>query len=554
MSTQERRHQPGQWRERIAAWEADGNSSAAQDRKYRRRWWTLAVLSVSLIVVIIDDSIINVALPTLQRDLNASASDLQWFVDAYVLSFAGLLLTMGALGDRFGRKRFLQLGLVIFGVSSVYAAYAGSTGNLIVGRALMGVGGALIMPSTLSVLIDVFPRAERVKAIGIWTGAASLGIPLGPVVGGWLLENFWWGSVFLLNLPIVLVALAAGWVLVPESRHPAPPRPDLPGLVLSAASLSLLVYGIIEAPTKGWMSAAVLGSVLAAVVIGATFVVHERRAPQPMLDVRLFENPRLAWGTVATILGSLALTGLVFELTQYLQTVQGYTPLEAGMRFLPLAAGFGIAGPVTPRIVQRIGTPRTVAAALGAVGVVLGAVAQLQAGSSYWLLGAALVLIGLGVGSAFVPSTDAVMAAVPEANAGLGSAINDTSRQVGAALGIGVLGALTNTAYRSNIGDSVSKLAPNLVVVTRQSAGAAIQLANKIGGSAGANLRRAATSAFMDGFALAALVSATLLVAGAVAVLRWLPSHDLAPQSPDTPQAREASSPGPAPITPVSAS
>src|SRR6266545_4420230 len=220
--------------------------------EYRRRWWMLGVLSVSLLIIIIDDTIINIAVPTLQRSLGASATALQWIVDAYVLVFAGLLLTMGALGDRFGRKRFLQLGLLVFAGASVLGAYASSTTQLIVARALMGVGGALIMPSTLSILIDVFPREERVKAIGIWTAIAGLGIPIGPIVGGWLLGQFWWGSVFLLNVPIAVAALAAGLVLVPESRHPAPPRPDLPGLVLSVVALASLVYGIIDAPTRGW--------------------------------------------------------------------------------------------------------------------------------------------------------------------------------------------------------------------------------------------------------------------------------------------------------------
>jgi EmrB/QacA subfamily drug resistance transporter len=518
----------------------NGNDSTVQDRKYRRRWWTLVVLSVSLLIIIIDDTIINVAVPTLQRELGASATGLQWIVDAYILAFAGLLLTMGSLGDRFGRKRFLQLGLLLFGAASVFGAYAASASQLILARALMGVGGALIMPSTLSILIDVFPRRERVKAIGIWTGIASLGIPLGPVVGGWLLEQFWWGSVFLLNVPIVLVALTAGLVLVPESRHPAPPRPDLPGLVLSAAALTFLVYGIIEAPASGWTSPAVLGSLVAALVTGTGFVARERRVREPMLDLRLFGNPRLAWGTGAVTLAALALAGLAFELTQYLQFVQGYTPLQAGLRFLPLAIGFGIAGPVSQRLVPRIGTGRTVAVGLGVVAVLLAALSRAQPGTSYWLVSAELLLIGLGVGAAFVPATDAVMAAVPEANAGLGSAVNDSGRQVGAALGIGILGALTNMGYASGIGAAVSGLDPEVAAAAKRSVGAALQMAGEIGGTAGAALRQAAAAAFMDGFGLAMLAGALLTAAGAVLVLRHLPSRDVptpvaAPQRPSQP-------------------
>ncbi len=497
---------------------------------YRRRWWTLAILSVSLLIIIIDDTIINVAVPTLQRELGASVSALQWIVDAYIIVFAGLLLTMGALGDRFGRKRLLQIGLLVFAGSSVLGAYAGSASQLIVARALMGVGGALIMPSTLSVITDVFPRGERIKAIGIWTGIASLGIPLGPIVGGWLLEHFWWGSAFLLNVPIAIAALAGGWILVPESRNPAPPRADLPGLALSVVALASLVYGIVEGPASGWTSGAVIGSLGLAVVAGATFVRHEARVREPMLDLRLFRNPRLGWGTVAMTLTGLAIGGLAFLLTQYLQFVQGYTPLQAGLRFLPIAIGFGIASPITQRLVPRVGTTRTVAAALGGSALLFAALSLVGPATSYWLVGAALLLIGLGIGAALVPSTDAVMAAVPDQNAGLGSAINDSGRQVGAALGVGILGALANAAYRSGIGGAVSSLSPDLAAAAKRSVGAALEIAGGVGGPAGEVLRRAANAAFMDGFGLAMLAGAVLLAAAAIAVLRWLPSNDVPAQ------------------------
>src|SRR5262245_6546603 len=506
-----------------------------QANTYTRRWWTLVVLSVSLLIIIIDDSIINVAVPTLQRQLGASTTGLQWIVDAYIVVFAGLLLAMGALGDRFGRKRLLQLGLVVFAGASVLGAYAGSTGQLILARALMGVGGAMIMPSTLSVITDVFPRAERVRAIGIWTGVASLGIPLGPIVGGWLLEQFWWGSVFLLNVPIALVALAAGWVLVPESRHPSPPRPDLLGMVLSVVGLGSLVYGIIEAPASGWTSAAVIGSLALAVVAGAGFVLREARVREPMLNLRLFRNPRLGLGTVATTLAGLAIGGLVFLLTQYLQFVQGYTPLQAGVRFLPLAIGFGIASPVSQRLVPRVGTGRTVAVALAAVGALFAALSAVEPGTSYWLIGPALLLIGLGIGTVFIPSTDAVMAAVPGENAGLGSAINDSGRQVGAALGIGILGALANAGYRSGIDEAATSLSPDQAAAATRSVGAALEIAVGLSGPAGASLREAAGAAFMDGFGLAMLAGAALLAAGAAAVLRWLPSHDVTAQPGEAP-------------------
>jgi EmrB/QacA subfamily drug resistance transporter len=505
--------------------------------KYERRWWTLVVLSVALLVIIIDDTIINVAVPTLQRELNASAGSLQWMVDAYILAFAGLLLAMGVLGDRFGRKRFLLVGLLVFAGASVYGAYAASATQVIVARALMGIGGAMIMPSTLSVIVDVFPRDERVKAIGIWTAIASLGIPLGPIVGGWLLEQFWWGSIFLLNVPIAVLALAGAWVLVPESRHPAPRRLDLPGLGLSVGSLTLLVYAIIESPASGWTSGGVIVPLALAIVSGGAFIAYERRTDTPMLDLRLFNNARLTWGTVAMTLAGFALTGLAFNLTQYLQIVQGYTPLGAGLRFLPLAIGFGVAGGLTQRLVARMGTGRTVAGGLAAVAVLLAAVSRVDGDTSYLLLGPALLLIGLGVGMAFVSATDAVMAAVPEANAGLGSAINDLSRQVGAALGIAVLGSVASATFASGIDGGLSQLGPDVVGLARQSATAAMLAAGAMGGPAADLLRQATMRAFVDGFSLALLVAAALTAAGAVLVWHRLPADD-APVSPDRVESR----------------
>jgi EmrB/QacA subfamily drug resistance transporter len=514
-------------------WTEAGTDEGRKPRRgdaYRRRWWMLAILSVSLLIIIIDDTIINVAVPTLQRELGASATALQWILDSYIIVFAGLLLTMGSLGDRFGRKRALQIGLLVFAGASLLGAYSGSASQLIAARALMGVGGALIMPSTLSVITEVFPRGERVKAIGIWTGIASLGIPLGPIVGGWLLEHFWWGSAFLLNVPIAIVALVGGGILVPESRHPTPPRADLPGLALSVVALTSLVYGIIEVPSSGWTSGAVIGSLGLAVLAGAAFIRHEARVREPMLDLRLFRNPRLGWGTVAMTLAGLAIGGLAFLLTQYLQFVQGYTPLQAGLRFLPIAIGFGVASSITQRLVPQIGTTRTVAAALGGAALLFASLSFAAPETSYWLVGPALFLIGLGLGAAFVPSTDAVMAAVPGESAGLGSAINDSGRQVGTALGIGILGALVNAGYRSGIGGAVSSLSPDLAAAARRSVGAALEIAARVGGPAGSSLRGAANAAFMDGFGLAMLVGAVLLAAGAVAVLRWLPPHDVPAQ------------------------
>jgi EmrB/QacA subfamily drug resistance transporter len=501
----------------------------SSDRKYRMRWWILAVLSASLLIIIVDDPIVNVALPTLQRELGASAAALQWIVNSYILVFGGLLLTMGTLGDRFGRRRFLQLGFLLFGAASLYGAFAGSTTELIVARTAMGIGGAMIMPSTLSVIIDVFPRNERVQAIGIWAGVAHLGIPLGPVLGGWLLERYWWGSVFLVNVPIVAAVLVAGWLLVPESRHPSPPRPDVRGMLLSTASLASFLYAIIEAPEVGWLSGKVIGGFGLAVIAGIGFIGHERHVPEPMLDLRLFGNARLKWGTIAITLAMFALAGLTFDLTQFLQIVKGYSPLQAGLRILPLVIGFGLAGHIGQHLVRRVGTRWAVGGGLGAIAALLLAFAQVEPTTAYWLLGSGLFLIGIAMGTVFIPSTDSVMAAVPRANAGLGSALNDTSRQVGAALGIGVLGSLTNTTYSAQIEDSLSGLAPNVAALAKRSVGAALQVADAVGGEAGGMLHRAAIAAFTDGFTLAMLAGAGLLSAGAVIVWRRLPRGDASP-------------------------
>jgi EmrB/QacA subfamily drug resistance transporter len=331
-------------------------------RVYQRRWKTLGVLALSLLIIGLDNTVLNVALPTLQTHFSASGSTLQWIVDSYLLAFAGVLLTMGTLGDRFGRKRALQAGLLLFGVSSVLAAFAQDATQLIVLRAAMGVGGAMIMPATLSVIIDVFPREERGKAIGIWSAIAGVGIGLGPFVGGLLLEWFSWSSVFWLNVPIVAVALVAGFVLVPESRDPRPGAFDLRGAALSIATLVTLVYGIIEAGPRGWTDPVVLGCFAAAAVLGAVFVWWERRVASPMLPLGFFRDPRFTVASVGVGLVFFAMMGSVFAFTQFLQFAHGFSALEAGAAMLPLALGLVIGSGASNRLAQSIGRTRVIAA------------------------------------------------------------------------------------------------------------------------------------------------------------------------------------------------
>lgn len=327
-----------------------------EERGYERRWWVLLVLCVSLMVITLDNTILNVALPTLVRDLHASNSQLQWMVDSYTLVFAGLLLTTGSLGDRFGRRGALQLGLAIFGAGSLLSSLAGSPEQLIATRALMGVGGAFIMPSTLSILTNTFPANERGRAIGIWAGISGVGIALGPLAGGFLLEHFYWGSVFLVNVPITVVAIVAGRMLVPTSKDPAAPRLDLPGAALSIAGLTALLYAIIEAPQDGWTSPKILVSFAVAALLLVGFVVRELNTDQPMLDVSFFKNPRFTAASGAISLVFFALYGSTFLFTQYFQFVLGYSAVATGVKLLPMALTIMLVAPLSARFVERLGS------------------------------------------------------------------------------------------------------------------------------------------------------------------------------------------------------
>jgi EmrB/QacA subfamily drug resistance transporter len=479
-----------------------------------RRWWTLAVLCLSLLIIGLDNTILNVALPTLQRDLGASSAQLQWIVDIYMLVFAGLLLTAGSLGDRFGRKRALTAGLVIFGVGSLGSALAGTPALLIAMRGLMGVGGALIMPSTLSILTAAFPPSERAKAIGIWAGFSGIGIAIGPVAGGWLIEHASWSWIFLVNLPIVALALVAGHWLVPESLDASAPRLDLRGFALSFVALSTLVWGLIEAPARGWTDALVLGSFVFAALMLAAFVTWERRAPQPMLELALFRNPRFTASSAAISLAFFALFGMIFFLTQYLQGVLGYSALEAGVRTLPVAAGLIVGGPLSARLGERLGLRGVVPAGLTIVAGALYWLSHADATSGYGLIAGSLVALGFGIATAMAPATDAIMGSLPEAKMSVGSAINDTTRVAGGALGVAVLGSLLASGYRGAM-DSFPAIAQD-------------SLAGALALGDGA-IATAARDAFVSGMHTAALVAAAVALTGALVAAVFLPSEQPAP-------------------------
>ena len=489
---------------------------------YQRRWWILGVLSLSLLVISLDNTILNVALPSIESDLGASASDLQWIVDSYVLVFAGLLLTAGSLGDRFGRRRALVLGLTVFGAGSALSALAGSTDQLIASRALMGVGAAFIMPTTLSVLTNVFPAEERGKAIGIWAAVAGLGVAIGPITGGWLLEHFEWTSVFVVNLPVVAIGLAGAMLLVPESRDPEQAALDPVGAGLSIAGLTTLVWGIIEAPQRGWGSAGVIAAFAIGAVLLAAFVRWELRTNTPMLDVRLFRNGAFSGASGAIALAFFALFGTIFFLTQYLQGVLDYTALEAGVRTLPMAGGLVLGGPLSARVAQRIGARVVVAAGLTTVAAGLMLLSQVEVDSGYGLIAASLAVFGVGMGAAMAPATESIMSSLPQAHAGVGAAMNDTTRMVGGSLGVAVLGSLLFSGYRGDM-ESVTADLPAQAGAAGDSLGAASAIAQRVGGETGAALARAADAAFTSAMGDALMIGAAVALTGAALAFKVMP-------------------------------
>jgi EmrB/QacA subfamily drug resistance transporter len=504
---------------------------------HRRRWLTLFVLCLSLVVIVVDNSILNVALPTLARPvarggLGAADSDLQWIVDSYVLVFAGLLLTAGSLGDRFGRYRALTGGLATFGIGSGLAAFAGSSGSLIAFRALMGVGGAFIMPATLSIITNVFtdPR-ERGRAIGVWAGFSAIGLAVGPATGGLLLEHFWWGSVLLVNVPIVAIALVGGFLLVPDSRDPAAPRVDVPGAALSIVGFATLLWGLIEGPTKGWTSTPVLGAFVGGITLLAVFLWWERTTPTPMLDINFFRNRRFSAASAAITLTFMALMGMIFGLTQYLQSVLGFSPLKAGALLIPMSIVMMVLAPLSARVVERVGTKLVVGTGLLIVSAALLSQTQLTASTPTILVVLSTVLLGVGMANVMAPATESIMGSLPRAKAGVGSAVNDTTRQVGGAVGVALIGSLLASVYRGDMKTGLADAGVSGSLVSRASSTvqAGVATGGDVGGRVGATIVSVAHDAFLSGYHLGVLVAAAITLAAATGVFLWLPARATVP-------------------------
>lgn len=488
---------------------------------YARRWKTLVVLCTSLLIVIIGNTSLNVALPTLARELEASTSSLQWMVDAYALVFAGLLFTAGTIGDRFGRKGALQAGLGLFLLGAAFATVADTAAQVITARAIMGIAAAFVMPSTLSILTNVFPAHERPRAIAIWAGISGGGAAIGPIASGWLVEHYWWGSVFLINVPIVLIALVAGAVLVPRSRDPEQQPLDFLGAGLSIVGLGSLVYAIIEGPHHGWASAETLLTFAASFTALGLFAAWELRTRFPMLDLRLFRDRRFSVASAGMSLTFFAMFGTFFLVAQYFQLVLGYSALESGLLQLPMAAVMMSVAPQVPKLVARFGAARVVPFGLGFTATGLAIFSQVGVGSSIAMVYLSILPLAFGMALTMTPLTTLIMSSVPLGKAGVGSAMNDTTRELGGALGVAVLGSLVTSQYASSLAPALTGLPDGARSLADSGLTGALAVGREIGGAPGAALTSAAQQAFVDGLGLAAIVG-SLVVFSAAAVAWFL--------------------------------
>jgi EmrB/QacA subfamily drug resistance transporter len=485
----------------------------------RRRVIVLITVCLAAFAINLDTTIVNVALPDLTRQLGAGTRSLQWVVDGYNLAFAALVLTGGSIGDRFGRRPVLLLGLVGFAAASGIGALSGSVGMLVGVRFVMGGFAALIYPTTLSIIANTFPeRSERAKAIGVWGAVTGLGVAVGPVTGGLLLAHFWWGVVFVALVPVALVAAALTYAVVPESRQAGQSRLDLPGLVSSSAAIGLLVYTIIEAPQHGWGSPrSIAGFVITAVIV-AVFIAIERRQAQPMLDLSLFRIPAFSAASGAVTVAFFALFGFIFLITQYFQFVRSYGTLSTGVRILPVAASIAVGSVLGARVVAgRVGTRIVVVTGLLMFGAAFAWIAVSSTFEPYWQIAAQMVLMGAGLGLTTAPATESILSVLPPAKAGVGSAVNDATREAGGALGVAVIGSVFSSIYLHHLAhSSIATLPSHLALRARSSVGAALSIAHQAPPALRQHLLGGVTSSFMSGLHAGCLVAAGVCWAGAI--------------------------------------
>jgi DHA2 family multidrug resistance protein-like MFS transporter len=502
---------------------------------HRRRWVILSVVVIGLLAIVIDNTVLNVALKTIAEPkpagLGASQSAEEWAIDSYTLVFAGLLFTFGVIGDRIGRKKLLMAGLLVFGLGSLLSAYSGSASELIAARALMGLGGAAVMPQTLSIISNVFEPHERPKAIGIWATAVGIGVAIGPVLGGVLLAHLWWGSVFLINVPVTAIGMAAAFILVPESKNPDPGKIDYLGVLGSVAGLTLLVFGIVRGgDTSDWGSAQVLGAIIVGLVILGLFAWYESRIAHPSLDVRLFKDRRLSASVGAITLLFFGMGGVFFFTSYYLQNVRGYSPLEAGLLYIPFAVGQMAASPRSAGLVRRFGPKAVGASGMLLTTIAMGGYALLSTTSPIWVLGVLYVIQGAGAGVAMPAATSAVMDVLPRERAGAGSALTNTARQVAVALSVAALGSVLAEIYRS-------KMSPILPASVRSAADGSITATQAVAGQlgkAGHALLAPANTAYVDAMHVTTLAATAISLLGVFVMLRWMPGKPVDREVPDT--------------------
>jgi EmrB/QacA subfamily drug resistance transporter len=500
-----------------------------QQLGHPKRWRILGVLVFSLLAVVLDNTILNVALKTIadpSAGLGATQSQLEWAINAYTLVFAGLLFTFGVIGDRTGRRRMLMVGMVLFGLASLGSAYAQDPSQLIIARAFMGIGGAAIMPATLAIISNVFPPEERGKAIGVWAGGVGLAVAIGPITGGLLIEHFWWGSVFLINLPIVLISMVLISLIVPESRDPKPSKLDPVGVVMSIIGLVAITYGIIRGGELATIaSAQVLVPTILGVAVLAAFVWYERRIDHPAFDVTYFRDPRFATAIGMVGIMFFAMMGAMFFLVFYLQIVLGFSPLQAGALMIPFAAAQLIFAPLSQQVARRFGGKLAGTVSMIVVACALASYAMMDANTSILLIEVVFFLQGAAMANIMPPATTAIMEALPREKAGVGSAMSNTVRQVAGALGVALLGSVLSATYRDEIAPALTGLPEGIRHVAGESITGTLTAAQGLG-ARGAALIEPAKLAFVDGMHVTALIAAAIALVGALVVVKWLPGKN----------------------------
>lgn len=494
-----------------------------EDEGHPRRWWILVVMCLSLILVVAAVSSLNLAIPSIRDALDANGTELLWIIDSYALVFAGFLLPAGALGDRFGRRGALVVGLVILLLTSVGASYANSPLSLILWRGAMGIGAALIMPATLSIITVVFPKNERSRAIAIWTAFAGAGGAIGLLAGGLLLQEFWWGSVFFVNVPIAIVVLLAVIAVVPSSKDSEQRKLDVTGAIISVIGLAALLFAIIEGPERGWTDPLTLTGFVVAIVLIASFIKWELRVKWPMLDPRFFKIRRFSMGSLSITMSFLTMFGFFFIITQYLQFVQGYSPLASAVRTLPMTFTLILVAPLSVNIAARIGARRSIPLGLLFLAAGLAFMGTMQPDSAYGIVVIPIVIMAVGFGILMPPASEGIVSSLPQDKAGVGSAVNDTTREVGGAIGIAVMGSMLAIGYRDGLGDATAGLPPEAAEAAEDSIGFALAVAADAPAGQAETLINAANSAFTDGMGVAFFVAAGLIIATAAVVAVFYP-------------------------------